>query len=83
MAHAHKLYLMYRDMAAMSLLLMPLVPAALWYAGTSPASRWIAGVLFALQYLRCSHQRTSQRRAVHGNVLAIHSTKKVKATTGG
>lgn len=78
-AHAHKLYLMYRDMAAMSLLLVPLVPAALWYAGAPPASRWVAGGLFALQYLVCAiGARHSGTRFVC-NVLAVHSTTKVKA----
>lgn len=79
-AHAHKLYLMYRDMAAMSLILTPLAPAALWYAGTSPGSRWIAGGLFALQYVVCAiGARHSGTRFVC-NVLATHSTKKVKGS---
>jgi hypothetical protein len=79
-AHAHKMYLMYQDMAAMSLLLIPLVPAALWYAGAPPASRWIAGGLFALQYVVCAiGARHSGTRFVC-NVLAVHSTTKVKAT---
>jgi len=72
---------MYRDMAAMSLFLMPLVPAALWYAGAPPASRWIAGGLFAVQYVVCAiGARHSGTRFVC-NVLAIHSTTKVKAKT--
>jgi hypothetical protein len=67
------------DMAAMSLLLIPLVPAALWYAGAPPASRWIAGGLFALQYVVCAiGARHSGTRFVC-NVLAVHSTTKVKA----
>jgi hypothetical protein len=77
--HAHKLYLMYRDMATMSLLLMGLVPAALWYAGAPARSRWIAGGLFALQYLVCAiGARHSGTRFVC-NVLAIHATTKVRA----
>ncbi|WP_247394072.1 hypothetical protein [Ralstonia pseudosolanacearum] len=77
-AHAHKLYLMYRDMAAMSLLLVPLVPAALWYAGAPPASRWIAGGLFALQYLVCAISARHSGTRFVCNVLAVHSTTKVK-----
>jgi hypothetical protein len=80
-AHAHKLYLMYRDMAAMSLLLIPLVPAALWYAGASPSSRWIAGGLLALQYVACAIGASHSGTRFVCNVLAIHSTKKVKAKT--
>ncbi|MFV8529415.1 hypothetical protein [Ralstonia pseudosolanacearum] len=78
-AHAHKLYLMYRDMAAMSLLLVPLVPAALWYAGAPPASRWIAGGLFALQYIVCAISARHSGTRFVCNVLAVHSTAKVKA----
>ncbi|QOK96846.1 hypothetical protein HF909_10665 [Ralstonia pseudosolanacearum] len=82
-SHAHKLYLMYRDMAAMSLLLIPLVPAALWYAGAPSTSRWIAGGLFALQYVVCAiGARNSGTRFVC-NVLAVHSTTKVKAAPTG
>jgi uncharacterized membrane protein YtjA (UPF0391 family) len=78
-AHAHRLYLMYRDMAAMSLLLIPLVPAALWYAGAAPASRWVAGGLFALQYVLCAISARHSGTRFVCNVLAIHSTRKVKA----
>jgi hypothetical protein len=78
-SHAHKLYLMYRDMAAVSFILAPVVPAALWYVGAPPASRWIAGALFVLQYAVCAiGARHSGVRFVC-NVLAIHSTKKAKA----
>jgi hypothetical protein len=78
-AHAHKLYLMYRDMAAMSLLLIPLVPAVLWHAGATRGSWWIAATFFAVQYLACAMcARNSGVRFVC-NVLAIHSSKKVKA----
>jgi hypothetical protein len=79
-AHAHKLYLMYRDMAAMSLLMTPLVPAVLWYAGAAPGSGWMAGGLFALQYLVSAvSARHSSTRFVC-NVLAVHSARKVKAS---
>lgn len=77
-AYAHKLYLMYRDMAAMSLLLIPLVPAALWYAGAPPASRWIAGGLFALQYVVCAISARHSGTRFVCNVLAVHSTTRVK-----
>jgi hypothetical protein len=80
-AHAHKLYLMYRDMASMSLILMPLVPAALWYAGAPPASRWIAGGLLVLQYVVCAISARHSGTRFVCNVLAIHSTTKVKPKT--
>jgi hypothetical protein len=77
--HVHRLYLMYRDMAAISLLLVPLVPAGLWYAGAPPASRWIAGGLLALQYVVCAISARHSGTRFVCNVLAIHSTTKVKA----
>jgi hypothetical protein len=76
---AHKLYLMYRDMAAMSLLLLPLVPAALWYAGVPISSLWITGGLFVVQYLACAIAARHAGTRFVCNVLAIHSTTKVKA----
>lgn len=76
---AHKLYLLYRDMAAMSLLLVPLVPAALWYAGAVPASRWVAGGLFAVQYVVCAISARHSGARFVCNVLAVHSVRKVKA----
>jgi hypothetical protein len=78
-AQAHKLYLMYRDMAAMSLLLIPVVPAALWYAGASTTSRWIAAGVFVLQYLVCAISARHNGTRFVCNVLAIHSIRKVTA----
>ncbi|MFJ2995485.1 hypothetical protein [Pandoraea sp. NPDC087047] len=77
-SHAHKLYLMYRDMAAMSFLLIPLVPAALWYTGVPPANRWIAGGLFAVQYVVCAISARHSGTRFVCNVLAVHSTKEVR-----
>lgn len=79
-AHAHRLYLMYRDMAAMSLLLVPMVPAALWYAGAAPAARWIAGGWFVVQYVVCAISARHSGARFVCNVLAVHSTRKVRAT---
>jgi hypothetical protein len=78
-AHAQKLYLMYRDMATMSLLLVPLVPAALWFAGAPLENRWITASVLFLQYVLCAiGARHSGARFVC-NVLAVHSTTKLKA----
>jgi hypothetical protein len=70
---------MYRDMAAMSLTSLPLVPAALWYAGLPTPSRWIAAGLFLVQYLACATAARHAGTRLVCNVLAIHSTTKVKA----
>lgn len=76
---AHKLYLMYRDMAAVSLFLVPLVPLALWSAKAPIASLWAAGAFFFVQYLACAVGARNSGRRLVCNVLAVHSTRKVKA----
>jgi hypothetical protein len=74
---AHKLFLMYRDMAALSLPLVALGPLALYLAGAEQTAAWLAAGLFSIQYLLSTFSaRWSGIRFVC-NVLAIHSTKKV------
>jgi hypothetical protein len=74
---AHKLFLMYRDMAVMSLPLCVLVPAAAYGMGASTKATALAAVLLIAQYLLAAMSaRWSGIRFVC-NVLAIHSTKKV------
>lgn len=77
---AHKLFLMYRDMAVMSLALVVLVPAALLFVRAAAHAPWIAAGVFALQYLVTAlSARWSGIRFVC-NVLAVHSTRKVTTT---
>jgi hypothetical protein len=78
-AHAHKLYLMYREMTVISFVLTPLVPAALWYAGAPPATWWIAASLFGLQYAVCAISARHSGTRFVCNVLAVHATTKIKA----
>ncbi len=78
-SHAHKLYLMYRDMAAISFILASVIPAALWYIEVALASRWTAGGLLVLQYVACAIGARHSGVRFICNVMAIHSTKKVKA----
>lgn len=74
---AHRHYLMYRDMAALSLPLIVLVPAALYFTGLAPAAQWSAAALFLVQYiLTALSARWSGVRFVC-NVLAVHSARKV------
>lgn len=74
---AHKLFLMYRDMAVLSLPLIVLVPLSLNLVG---ATRWtiaLAAILFIGQYLLTAlSARWSGIRFVC-NVLAIHSARKI------
>lgn len=81
---AHKLFLMYRDMAVLSLPLVALVPLCLNVASVSNSTLALAAGLFVVQYmLTALSARWSGIRFVC-NVLAIHSARKVtiaKATT--
>ena len=81
---AHKMFLMYRDIAVLSLPLVALVPLALNVVGVSNSTLALAAGLFIVQYLLTAlSARWSGIRFVC-NVLAIHSARKVtaaKATT--
>ncbi|MCO6414059.1 MAG: hypothetical protein J5I92_15075 [Thiogranum sp.] len=75
---AHKLFLMYRDMAVMSLALVVLVPAALFAVQAASAAPWVAAGAFAAQYLMTAlSARWSGIRFVC-NVLAVHSARQVR-----
>ncbi|VIO70544.1 hypothetical protein CI1B_31980 [Bradyrhizobium ivorense] len=76
---AHRLYLLYRDMAAISIMLVPLVPAALFHAGSSGMACAAASALFAVQYLLCAISARHSGIRLVTNVLAIHATRKVAA----
>ena len=74
---AHKLFLMYRDMAVISLVLLIIVPLALYAAGSSVWALSLAALLFVVQYfLTALSGRWSGIRFVC-NVLAVHSARKV------
>lgn len=78
-AEAHKLFLMYRDMAVMSLALVALSPAALLIVRAASPAPWLAAGLFTIQYLVTAlSARWSGIRFVC-NVLAVHSARKVTA----
>lgn len=74
---AHKLYLMYRDMAAMSLPLIVLGPLGLFVSGASSVVLWTAAGLFFLQFLVSAVAARNSGVRFVCNVLAIHATKKV------
>ena len=82
-SHTHRLYLMYRDMAAMSLIVTPLIPLAAWYAGVASGGRWIVGALLAIQYVVCAISARNSGTRFICNVLAIHSTTKVTPKPAG
>jgi hypothetical protein len=76
-ADAHKMYLLWRDAAALSLPLAIASPLLLRWNGASTNASWIACAIFTVQYfLTAVAARHSGARFVC-NVLAIHSTKRI------
>jgi len=76
---AHKLFLMYRDMAAMTLPLIVLIPVGLRLAGIVGIETWITAGVFLLQYIASALCARHSGIRLVCNVLAIHSTRKVPA----
>ncbi|MEB0060344.1 hypothetical protein [Variovorax sp. LG9.2] len=74
---AHKMYLLCRDMAAMSIPLIVLVPVGLHFVGVTSLALCVTAGMFVIQYFVARvNARNSGIRFVC-NVLAIHSTKKM------
>jgi hypothetical protein len=72
---SHKNYLLFRDIAAMSLLLIPIIPAVMFFIGADTSGILISAAWFVGQYLITAiAARTAGIRLVQ-NVLAIHSGK--------
>lgn len=78
-AAAQKDFLMYRDMAVISLPLIVLVPLGLWLLGVGPGALWFAVALFVVQYLLAAISARHSGIRFVTNVLAIHSAKKITA----
>lgn len=76
-AGTQKDFLMYRDMAVLSLPLIALAPLGLYVADASSRSLWIAAGLFAVQYLLAAISARHSGERFVCNVLAAHSAKKV------
>ena len=76
---AHKLFLMYRDMAVLSLPLVVLVPLSLNVADISNSTLALAAGLFVVQYLVTALSARWSGIGLVCNVLAIHSARKITA----
>jgi hypothetical protein len=77
---AQKDFLMYRDMAVMSLPLMVLVPLGLYFMGVHANGLWICAGLFLVQYILTAISARHAGIRFVCNVLAIHAAKKVTMT---
>ncbi|MGH7470918.1 MAG: hypothetical protein ACRENP_23470 [Longimicrobiales bacterium] len=81
---SHKNYLLFRDIAAMSLLLVPVLPVVMYFSGVDSTRILVSAAWFLGQYLVTAFAaRTTGIRFVQ-NVLAVHANKRMssaKATT--
>lgn len=75
---AHKLFLMYRDMATLSLPLIVLMPVGLHYAYGGATAKWFVAAGFVLQYLCAAIGARFAGERFVSNVLAVHSTKNAR-----
>ncbi|MBD9663218.1 MULTISPECIES: hypothetical protein [unclassified Variovorax] len=74
---SHKNYLLFRDIAAMSLLLVPALPLVMHLNGVDSTRISVSAVWFLGQYLITAFAaRTTGIRFVQ-NVLAVHASRKV------
>lgn len=76
-AYAQKDFLMYRDMAVLSLPLMVLAPFALYFAEVGMKALGVAAGLFFMQYVLTAISARNAGERFVCNVLAVHSAKKV------
>lgn len=79
-AYAQKDFLMYRDMAVLSLPLIVLAPLGLYVAEASAKALWIAAGLFLLQYVLTAISARNAGVRFVCNVLALQSAKRVAST---
>lgn len=73
---AHRYYLLFRDLAAMSVLLLIVAPIVLYFEGRALSIP--AAVLFAVQYVLAAFAARQQGFRLVTHVLALHSVKKVR-----
>lgn len=78
---AQKMYLLYRDMAAISFLLLIVVPFGLYFNGATFFSVWTVAGIFAVQYVIAAVAARHSGIRFVTNVLAIYSTDLVSASS--
>jgi hypothetical protein len=75
--YCHKNYLLFRDIAAMSLLLVLIVPAVMYFNDVTLSRILICGGLFLGQYLVVAFAARNTGVRLVQNVLALHASQKV------
>jgi hypothetical protein len=78
-AATQKDFLMYRDMAVLSLPLIAFVPLGLYVAEASSNAMWLAGGMFFVQYVLTAVSARHAGERFVCSVLALHAAKKVTA----
>ncbi|MFU5804199.1 hypothetical protein [[Pseudomonas] boreopolis] len=76
-ADSHKNYLLFRDIAAMSILLVPVVPVVMYFNDVDRARILICAAWFLGQYLIAAFAARSTGVRFVQNVLAVHASRKV------
>ncbi|BAO28295.1 hypothetical protein [Sulfuritalea hydrogenivorans] len=77
---SHKNYLLFRDIAAMSLLLVPTLPAVLYFSGIDSTRMLVSAAWFLGQYLVVAFAARTTGIGFVQNVLAIHASRKVSGS---
>lgn len=75
-AQAHRHYLLFRDLAAMSLLLAPIATLVLYLSGATTSAAWIAFALLCTQYAATALAGRNNGIRFVTNVLTLHSVKR-------
>lgn len=78
---SHQNFLLFRDIAAMSLCLVPTVPIGFLCMGVSKSTALLSAVVFLVQYLATALASRNNGIRFVQNVLAIHSTQKIGGRT--
>jgi hypothetical protein len=77
-SESHRMYLLYRDIATVSLLLMVSTPVCLGFLHVELRSLLIVALIFFVQYLVAAVSARNSGIRFVTSVLAIHSTRKIK-----
>jgi hypothetical protein len=71
-AQAHRHFLLFRDLAALSLLLAVIAPLVLHFLGAAPTAAWLAAGLLGVQYAATAIAARFHGVGLVCNVLALH-----------
>lgn len=77
---SHKNYLLFRDIAAMSLILVLAVPTIIYFSSIDKSAALICAGLFLGQYLVVTLAARNTGIRFVQNVLAVHASRKISST---